>query len=88
MEYHSSNWGERPNPLRGWRTERWKYIESVDGGDELYSLIDDPLETFNLIDDAESSAIRHQLAAELADWVQSVPDPWPHVPIPEREVER
>ena len=88
LEYHSSNWGERPNPLRGWRTERWKYVESVDGGDELYSLVDDPLETFNLIDDAGSSAIRHQLAAELADWVQSVPDPWPHVPIPEREVER
>ena len=88
LEYHSSNWGERPNPLRGWRTEQWKYVESMDGGEELYDLIEDPLETHNLIDDGRSSANRQQLAEELAEWVQTVPDSWPRVPMPEREVER
>jgi arylsulfatase A-like enzyme len=34
LEYHSANWGERPAPLRGWRTEEWKYVETNGGDDE------------------------------------------------------
>ena len=88
LEFHASNWGERPNPLRGWRTDRWKYVETIDNGDGLYNLIEDPLETQNLIEDPESSAARDQLGGQLATWVRSVPDTWPRVPQPEREVER
>ena len=88
LEFHSSNWGETPNPLRGWRTDDWKYVSAVDGGVELYNLNVDRLETRNLIDHPESSGAQERLASGLAEWVRSVPDSWPDVSWPEREVER
>ena len=84
LEFHSSNWGETPNPLRGWRTADWKYIATIDGGDELYDLTADPLETHNLIDDSAADIDRRRLGAELEEWLASVPDSWPVVPRPER----
>ena len=88
LEFHSSNWGETPEPLRGWRTPDWKYVSTIGGGDELYKLPEDPGETRNLIDDPESATAQHRLAAELEAWLGTIPDSWPEVPRPEREVKR
>ena len=86
LEYHSSNWGERPAPLRGWRTEGWKYVETIGGDDELYDLRADPLERDNLLDDPAAGDTRRQMQAALAAWREQTGDPWPDVPIPDREV--
>ena len=46
-EFHSVNWTDPLHLLRMWVDERWKYVESQDGSDELYDLRDDPLELHN-----------------------------------------
>jgi arylsulfatase A-like enzyme len=86
LEYHSSNWGERPAPLRGWRSEDWKYVETVGGDDELYDLAHDPLERHNLIDDPSTASERAAMKAALHIWLAETGDRWPEVPIPPREV--
>jgi uncharacterized sulfatase len=86
LEYHSSNWGERPAPLRGWRTEDWKYVETLGGDDELYDLRADPLEARNLIGDPAARDARERMRRALHDWLERTGDRWPNVPIPEREV--
>ena len=86
FEFHSSNWGERPTPLRGWRTERWKYVESPDGGEELYDLQADPAERRNRIDDGEVGESRAAMSESLRTWTEGAGDSWPSVPMPEREV--
>ena len=86
FQFHSSNWGERPTPLRGWRTERWKYVESPDGGEELYDLQEDPAERRNRIDDGEVGESRAAMSESLRAWTEGAGDPWPSVPMPEREV--
>ena len=86
FQFHSSNWGERPTPLRGWRTERWKYVESPGGGEEFYDLQEDPNETRNRIDDREAEASIAAMRASLRTWTEGAGDPWPSVPMPEREV--
>ena len=88
LEFHSSNWGETPEPLRGWRTPDWKYVSTIGGDDELYKLTEDPGEMRNLIDDPESATARQRLAAELEAWLGTARDSWPEVPRPEREVKR
>ena len=86
LEYHSSNWGERPAPLRGWRTEEWKYVETIGGDDELYDLSTDPLEQHNLAGDPASTAALERMKAQLHVWMSRTQDDWPDVPIPGREV--
>ncbi len=86
FQFHSSNWGERPTPLRGWRTERWKYVESPGGGEEFYDLQEDPNETRNRIDEREAEASIAAMRASLRTWTEGAGDPWPSVPMPEREV--
>jgi len=86
FQFHSSNWGERPTPLRGWRTERWKYVEAPGGGEEFYDLVEDPGETRNRIDDREAGASIAAMRASLRTWTEGAGDPWPSVPMPEREV--
>ena len=86
FQFYSSNWGERPTPLRGWRTERWKYVESPSGGEEFYDLLEDPGETRNRIDDSEAGASIAAMRASLRAWTEAAGDPWPSVPILEREV--
>ena len=86
FQFHSSNWGERPTPLRGWRTERWKYVESPDGGEELYDLQADPAERRNRIDDGEVGESRAAMSESLRTWTEGAGDSWPSVPMPEREV--
>lgn len=88
MEFHSSNWGEPPTPMRGWRTDDRKYIETVGGDDELYNLSDDPLETRNLISEAREAAFLQNMQDQLRTWLRYSDDPWPEVPQPERLVQR
>ncbi|MBI3970907.1 MAG: sulfatase-like hydrolase/transferase [Chloroflexi bacterium] len=88
LEYHSCNWGDAPAPLRGWRTEEWKYVESIGGDDELYDLQHDPLETRNLVEDPTAAAARQRMRAALRDWLRQTDDPWPSVAQPPRIVPR
>jgi uncharacterized sulfatase len=86
LEYHSANWGERPAPLRGWRTEEWKYVETNGGDDELYDLRTDSLEQHNLIDDPKAASDLERVKTQLHAWMAQTGDNWPNVPVPEREV--
>jgi N-acetylglucosamine-6-sulfatase len=54
---------------RAIRTRRWKYIRynDLEGMDELYDLKADPYEMNNVIDRADSRAIRDRLDSELDD---------------------
>jgi arylsulfatase A-like enzyme len=86
LEHHSSNWGDFPAPLRAWRTEDWKYVESPSGGEELYDLRADPLERRNLIDDPTAAEPRQRLRHALYAWMEQTADPWPDVPVPSQLV--
>ena len=86
LEYHSCNWGQRPTPLRGWRTESWKYVETIGGDDELYDLRADPLERHNLSGRPAAADVRGQMQAALAAWLKRTGDSWPEVPRPAREL--
>ena len=95
LEYHSSNWGERPAPLRGWRSEEWKYVEAsaVNAGrsasgqaSELYDLRRDPLEQRNLVAEPSAASDLERMREPLHAWMARTGDTWPSVPIPDREV--
>ncbi len=86
LEYHSCNWGQRPTPLRGWRTENWKYVETIGGADELYDLREDPLERHNLSEDPAAVGARERMRTGLAAWLERTGDAWPEVPRPAREL--
>src|SRR5688572_12145758 len=55
------------------RSEQWRYIRYRDGGEELYDETKDPLEWTNLASNAESAAMR----AELATFFPKVNKPAP-----------
>jgi arylsulfatase A-like enzyme len=84
VQYHSTDWGERPVPLRCWRTEDWKYVETAGGRDELYHLAADPLETRNVVDDPACAAAIARLRGELRAWQARTGDAWPTVALPPR----
>ena len=48
--------------------------------------MDDPGETRNRIDDSEAGASIAAMRASLRAWTEAAGDPWPSVPILEREV--
>ena len=81
-EFHSCNWTNPIGPLRMWRTEEWKYVESYHGDHELYNLADDPHECRNLIEDPAASETLASLKAGLRDWCERTGDTWPDVVIP------
>ena len=84
-EFHSTSWTDPMSPLRMWRTEDWKYVESQAGDNELYHLAQDPGETCNLADDPHHAAVRAELAATLHDWCRRSGDAWPEVATPAAE---
>ena len=86
LEYHSTNWGEYPVPLRSWLTEDWKYVETIGGDDELYDLSEDPLERVNLIQDPRAVGTRQKMKTALYRWLENTSDSWPNVPMPDRGV--
>jgi arylsulfatase A-like enzyme len=65
------------------RTLEWKYVHDPMGDkDELYDLVNDPWELYNVIDDADHRAIVADLQLKLADWSIRLEDAKP-VPLPE-----
>ena len=86
FQFYSFNWGERPTPLRYWRTEPWKSVESPVCGEEFYDVLEDPGETRNHIDDREAGPSIATMRASLRTWTKGAGDLWPSAPMPEREV--
>ena len=86
LEYHSCAWGDPPAPLRGWRTEDWKYVETVEGAmggnHELYDLRADPLERHNRIDDPTAAGSLERMRGALHVWLRATGDSWPEVARP------
>ncbi|MBM4435636.1 MAG: sulfatase-like hydrolase/transferase [Actinobacteria bacterium] len=78
-EYHSANWTDPPTPMRAWITERWKYVATQDGTDELYDLAADPRETRNLIDDVAAATARSEARRGFQAWLRATGDTWPAV---------
>ena len=63
-------------PTRMIRTQRWKYVHRYpDGPNELYDLVNDPLETRNLVDDPAHSARVSRLRTDLEAWYDTYVDP-------------
>jgi arylsulfatase A-like enzyme len=87
LEYYAANWGEHPVPLRGWVTDRWKFVIDLDGPAELYDLKNDPGESINRVSNPDCRRIREQMQADLESWLQATNDPWPDVPKPESYVD-
>ncbi len=82
-EYHSCSWAEDPvTPLRMWRTRNYKYIESQNGINEFYNLVEDPHEKNNLIDDPHYEEQINEMRSALSDWLKKTGDTWPDVPEP------
>ncbi len=82
-EYHSCSWAEDPlTPLRMWRTRNYKYIESQNGINEFYNLVEDPHERNNLIDDPHCEEQIEEMRSALSDWLKKTGDTWPDVPEP------
>ena len=63
-------------PTRMIRTQRWKYVHRYpDGPNELYDLVNDPLETRNLVDESAHAARVSSLRADLESWYETYVDP-------------
>ena len=63
-------------PTRMIRTQRWKYIHRYpDGPNELYDLVNDPLETRNLVDDPALVGRVSSLRSDLEAWYDAYVDP-------------
>ena len=63
-------------PTRMIRTQRWKYVHRYpDGPNELYDLVNDPLETRNLVDDPAHAGRVTDLRSELEAWYDTYVDP-------------
>ena len=62
---------------RSLRTENWKYVarHNPDGPGELYDIIADPDERFNLFNQPEHTAIQKQLAVKLDKFFNKYADP-------------
>jgi arylsulfatase A-like enzyme len=62
---------------RSVRTENWKYVarHNPDGPGELYDMIADPDERFNLFNQPEHTAIQKQLAVKLDKFFNKYADP-------------
>ena len=76
LEYHSHHPRTAGVPLRGWRTEEWKYVEGPGGAEELFDLRRDPLETRNVV--ADAAGARAAAQAGLYRWMDATDDDWPH----------
>ena len=78
-EFHSVNWTDPLHPLRMWVDERWKYVESQDDSDELYDLVDDPLELHNQIANPDYGTQLERARDALRRWCNATDDTWPHI---------
>ena len=82
-EYHSACWAEDPVvPIRMWRTEETKYVESLCGDSEFYDLVADPEERANLINDPDSQIPIEKNKSSLYRRLSETGDTWPDVAQP------
>ena len=59
------------------RTERWKYVARLVGGDELYDLAEDPDELANRVDDPGLREVQAELKERLLRWMIETSDEVP-----------
>ena len=70
------------------RTPEWKYVHDPMGDtDELYDLVNDPWELYNVIDREEHRNTVSKLQLKMADWSINVEDATP-VPLPKRSFQQ
>jgi arylsulfatase A-like enzyme len=65
-----------------YRTELQRYVSSTHPDLELYDLVSDPLETHNLIGQADYATIQSDLDQRLWQWMTETDDPLLNGPIP------
>lgn len=64
------------------RTRSWKYVhDSMGDKDELYDLVNDPWELYNVVDNSDHRDVLADLRLKLADWSIDTEDSKP-VPLP------
>lgn len=79
----SLQWREAEGRRKMVRTAEWKYVHDPLGDrDELYDLMNDPWELYNVVDNADHRDIIADLQLKLADWSIRTEDARP-VPMPE-----
>ncbi len=79
----SLQWREAEGRRKMVRTAEWKYVHDQMGDlDELYDLVNDPWELYNVMDNAGHRDIIADLQLKLADWSIRTEDARP-VPMPE-----
>lgn len=64
-------------PSRMVRTRDWKYVRTLQYGEELYDLRSDPSETKNLAGEPQSAGHLKELSTRLDRWMQETGDPFP-----------
>ncbi len=78
----SLHWREAEGRRKMVRTAEWKYVHDPMGDrDELYDLVSDPWELYNVIDNADHRDVIADLQLKLADWSVRTEDARP-VPMP------
>ena len=78
----SLQWREAEGRRKMVRTAEWKYVHDPMGDrDELYDLVNDPWELYNVVDNADHRDVIADLQLKLADWSIRTEDARP-VPMP------
>jgi arylsulfatase A-like enzyme len=81
----SLQWREAEGRRKMARTRRWKYVHDPMGDqDELYDLVADPWELYNVVHEAAHRDAREEMRLRLADWSIATEDGRP-VPLPAAE---
>ena len=55
-------------------TDRWRYIQYVDGAEELYDIVKDPYEWENLANNPKYAQVKTELRTRLLYWMRSTGD--------------
>ncbi len=71
-------------PIRMVRTDRWKYVRYLVGGEELYDMLRDPHEIANLATDRAFANIRQTLSRMLDAHIDSTDDPFATLGVTDR----
>ena len=80
-------WREAEGRRKMVRTAEWKYIHDPMGDkDELYDLVNDRWELFNVVDDPAHQTVVDAMRLHLANWMIETEDATP-VPLPEPGVQ-
>jgi len=80
---YSLRWREAEGRRKMVRTQSWKYVHDPMGDrDELYDLVNDPWELYNVIDVEAHASVLADLRLKLADWSIRTEDAIP-VPLPD-----